>query len=85
MYFNPPADYSPADLANKIESRFDLLEDYLQRIFDRLDEMEVSVFFVFNISSLIQQQVKMMAQQHEQATKRQRSGSMNLRSAAAKK
>jgi hypothetical protein len=43
MYFNPPVEFSPAALANKIESRHDILETYLQRIFDRLDELEVRV------------------------------------------
>ena len=49
MHFNPPADYSPADLAMKIEMRFDMLEDYLQRIFDRLDDLEVGMFLVLHL------------------------------------
>ena len=50
MFFNPPADFSPAALANKIESRHDMLETYLQRIFDRLDELEVSFYMITNFT-----------------------------------
>jgi hypothetical protein len=45
----PSVDYTPAQLAMKIEMRFELLENYLQRIFDQVDALQVcsSYFIVY--------------------------------------
>lgn len=41
MQYEPPADFTPAELGLKLEMRFDMLECYIQRIFNAVDGLEV--------------------------------------------
>jgi hypothetical protein len=41
MQYDPPADFTPAELGLKLELRFDMLECYMQRIFNVVDGLEV--------------------------------------------
>jgi hypothetical protein len=51
---NPPYEHTSSELAMLIEARFEMLENYLQRIFDRVDLLEVRSYCasIFVVSHL---------------------------------
>jgi hypothetical protein len=43
MPYAVPEDFTPADLACRMESYFDVLSSYLQRLFDQMEDLDRNI------------------------------------------